>query len=88
MENKRSLSPVLMPDLQAMLLASDAEGRALGFTPHTLETFLYDLQMHAQHPQAAHQNVAPQNPREQDLHLGLSCSQGAPIEGASQKGHQ
>jgi hypothetical protein len=34
-ENKRPLSPVILPDLQAMLMASDAGRRTLGL-PHTL----------------------------------------------------
>jgi hypothetical protein len=44
-DNGHDKSPVVMPDLHAMLLASDASRRANGLPPHTLETFLRDLHM-------------------------------------------
>ena len=44
-DHGRAKSPVVMPDLHAMLLTSDASRRANGLPPHTLETFLRDLHM-------------------------------------------
>jgi hypothetical protein len=65
---KRANSQVLTPDLHALILAFDACRRAHDFPPHTPETFLHNLQMRALHPQAAHQNEAPKEHTEQDLH--------------------
>jgi len=64
---RRAKSPVLSPDLDAMLLTSGAARKVHGLPPHTLETFLQDMHRHALYPQAAHQNETPQEPTEHDL---------------------
>jgi len=85
---RRAKSPVLSPDLRAMLLASNAARKVYGLPPHTLETFLHDMHRHALYPKTTYQNEAPQDAKEQDLLPLLGRSQGAPSEGLSQESRQ
>ena len=87
-EDKRSKSPILGPDLYAMLGAADAARATVGLPAHTMESFLLYLHSQVPFPQAAHQNAAPQDPTEDDLRSAPSRSQGAPAEGHCQKGGQ
>jgi hypothetical protein len=84
----RANSPIFSPDLHAILLAADAVRRGKGLEAHTIESFLLHLQTQVSHPHAAHQNASPQDPMEQELHHNHGRSQGAPVEGSSQKGYQ
>jgi hypothetical protein len=61
-EEKRTKSLIFSPDLHAMLLAADAVKRGHGIEAHTMKSLLLHLQTQASHPQAAHQNAAPQDP--------------------------
>jgi hypothetical protein len=74
-EEKRAKSPIFSPDLSAMLVAADAVRRVKGLLAHTVESFLHHLHMQISHPQATHQNAAPQEPMEQDLHRNHCRSQ-------------
>jgi len=76
------------PDLHAMLVGADAKRRAHGLPAHTMKSFLRHLHLQVNNPQAAHQNAAPQDPMEHDLHLIPGSSQGAPSEGHCQEGRQ
>ena len=87
-EDRRARSPILGPDLYAMLGAADAARATVGLPAHTMESFLLYLQNQVKTPQAAHQNAAPQDPTEDDLRSAPSRSQGAPAEGHCQMGGQ
>ncbi len=87
-EDKRAKSPILGPDLYAMLGAADAARATVGLPAHTMESFLLYLHNQVKTPQAAHQNAAPQDPTEDDLRSAPSRSQGAPAEGHCQEGGQ
>jgi len=87
-ETKRAKSPVLGPDLYAMLGAADAARVSVGLPAHTMESFLLYLSSQVPFPQAAHQNAAPQDPTEYDLPSAPGRSQGAPAEGHCQEGRQ
>ena len=66
-EDKRAKSPILGPDLYAMLGAADAAKATVGLPAHTMESFLLYLHKQVTIPQAAHQNEAPHDPMEDDL---------------------
>ncbi len=87
-EDRRSRSPILGPDLYAMLGAADAARATAGLPAHTMESFLLYLHQQVQIPQAAHQNEAPHDPTEEDLRSAHGRSQGAPTEGHCQEGRQ
>jgi hypothetical protein len=87
-EEKRAKSPIFSADLQAMIASDNAFRLTRGLPPHTMESFLFLLHEQVNTTQAAHQNVAPQDPMEQDLQVGPGRSQGAPAEGLSQEGRQ
>ena len=87
-EEKRAKSPILGPDLYAMLGTADAAKGTLGLPPHLMESFLLYLHKQVLNPQAAHQNEAPHDPTEDDLRSAPDRSQGAPAEGHCQEGHQ
>jgi hypothetical protein len=78
---KRAKSLIFSPNLQTLLATADADRRDRGLPVHTIESFLLYLQEQVQNLQAAHQNSAPQDPMEQDLHRIPGRSQGAPAEG-------
>jgi hypothetical protein len=77
-EQKREQSPILTPDLQGILHVADADRTPRGLSAHTLSSFLIHLQEQGHLSQAAHQNAAPQDQMEQDLHSHPDRSQGAP----------
>ncbi len=87
-EERRSKSPILGPDLYAMLGDADAARATVGLPAHTMESFLLYLHKQVTIPQAAHQNAAPQDPTEDDLRSAPDRSQGAPAEGHCQEGRQ
>ncbi len=87
-DDRRAKSPILGPDLYAMLGAEDAARATVGLPAHTMESFLLYLHSHVTTPHAAHQNAAPQDPTEDDLRSAPSRSQGAPAEGHCKKGGQ
>ncbi len=87
-EDRRAKSPILGPDLYAMLGVADATKATVGLPVHTMESFLLYLHTQVTIPQAAHQNKAPQDPTEDDLRSAPVRSQGAPIEGHCQEGRQ
>ena len=65
---KRAKSPIFSHDLQTLVASADADKRDRGLPAHTMESFLLHLHEQVQNPQAAHQNTAPQDTMEQDLH--------------------
>jgi hypothetical protein len=87
-EEKRAKSPILGPDLLAILGAADPAKGTLALPPHLMESFLLYLHKQVLNPQAAHQNEAPQDPTEDDLRSAPVRSQGAPAEGHCQEGRQ
>jgi hypothetical protein len=87
-EQKREQSPILTPDLHAILNVADADRTTKGLSAHTLSSFLTLLQEQGHFTQAAHQNEAPQDHMEQDLHSNPGRSQGAPSSGHCQRGQQ
>jgi hypothetical protein len=87
-QDKRAKAPIFSPDLHAMLLVADADKRALGLPAHTMESFLLHMQTQVNHPKATHQNSAPQDPMEQELHRNHGRSQGALVEEHSEKDRQ
>ncbi len=65
--DRRAKSPILGPDLYAMLGVADAARATVGLPAHTMESFLLYLHKQVTIPQAAHQNEAPHDPMEDDL---------------------
>jgi hypothetical protein len=87
-EQKRERSHILTPDMQAILSIADADRTKRGLSAYTLNYSLVSLQEQGHITQAAHQNEAPQDHMEQDLHPHLGRSQGAPSSVHCQRGHQ
>ena len=87
-EQRREQSPNLTPDLHAILNIADVDRTTRGLLAHTLSSFFIHLQEHGHITQAAHQNEAPHDHIEQDLHSHPGRSQGAPSSGHCQRGHQ
>ena len=85
---RRAKSTIFSADLHAMIATADADRRNRGLPPHTMETYLRHLHEQVNKPQAAHQNAAPQDPMEKDLHLDLGRSQGALAGGLRHEGRQ
>ena len=87
-EQRREQSPILTPDLHAILNVADEDRKTRGLSAHTLSSFLTHMQQQGHLTQAAHQNEAPQDHMEQDLHSHPGRSQGAPASGHCQEGQQ
>jgi len=66
-QNKEK-SPILTPNLHGSLSLADEDRIKRDLSFHTLRSFLIHRQEQGHLPKAAHQNVAPQDHMEQDLH--------------------
>jgi len=85
---RRAQTPILTPNLQTLMQFGNQDWTLKGLPQHTLESFLSPLQEHAILSKAAHQNEAPHDPMEQDLHYHPGRSHGAPSSGHCQEGRQ
>jgi len=87
-EQTKEKSPILTPDLHAILSLAEEDRIKRDLPAHTLRSFLINMQEQRHLPKAAHQNAAPQDHMEQDLHSHHGRSQGAPSSGHCQEGQQ
>ena len=80
-EQKRERSPIFTPDMQAIFSIADVDRTMRGLSAHTLNSFLIHLQEQGHITHVAHQNEAPQDHMEHDLHPYPGRSQGGPSSG-------